>query len=207
MKDLSRLLKLKEENTQAGAEMRLEGMRFKRLKAEEKPRIVTAFNLFQTPEHIADKMAELLPELSKDQVILEPSAGLGRLYTATRRKGFDGKIIIVEQAPQCMAELYSLTDGDNVELIQNDFLESIAKSVDAVIMNPPFKQGLDIKHIKQAFKWLKVGGLLVALCYNGVKQNQQLKPLCNSWEVLPEKSFKESGTNASIALITVRKRG
>ena len=72
-------------------------------------------------------------------------------------------------------------------------------------MNPPFKQGLDIKHIMHAYNQIAIKGMVVALCYDGVRQNRQLKPWADTWEVLPSGSFKKEGTNAGIALLTKRK--
>jgi len=68
------------------------------------------------------------------------------------------------------------------------------------LMNPPFKMGADIKHTLHAYGLLNPGGVLVGLCYDGVKQNEKLIPLVDSWEVLPAKSFKESGTDANVIL-------
>lgn len=202
-----RLINLLRENNEAGQTMETLRPRFDRIRNAEKGRIVTGFNLFQTPKELASRMASMLPSLKDDAVILEPSAGLGRLYSAVRDTGFSGKIILVENNPDCMRELYDKSRGDNVELIQRDFTGTVKLMYcDAAIMNPPFKKGLDIKHIKHAYKIMRKGGVLVALCYNGVKQNKHLKPLCDTWEVLPQKTFKESGTNASVVLLTMKKQ-
>jgi len=203
-----RLLHLREQNEAVGAEMIEEKKRFDRLAdPASKPRTVSAFNLFQTPPHIAAQMAALLlPELSPGSVVLEPSAGLGRLYRATREAGHAGPVVLAEQSPDCCRELYDMTREDRqVKLKQGDFLDMDLEA-DAVVMNPPFKMGRDIKHILHAFDLLKPGGLLVSLCYNGVKQNKKLKPLADSWEVLPANSFKTEGTRAEAALLTIRKQ-
>ena len=71
-------------------------------------------------------------------------------------------------------------------------------------MNPPFKNGEDIKHIKHAAAMLKPNGLLVALCANGPRQANQLKPLADTWEPLPAGSFKDQGTAVSVVLLTIR---
>jgi 16S rRNA G1207 methylase RsmC len=98
-----------------------------------------------------------------------------------------------------------MIEGDrDATLRQGDLLEMNIKA-DAVIMNPPFKMGRDIKHILHAFENLAPGGLLISLCYNGVKQNKQLKPLADTWEVLPAGSFKAEGTRAEIVLLTLTK--
>ena len=71
-------------------------------------------------------------------------------------------------------------------------------------MNPPFERGLDVKHIEHAKTMLSKTGILVSLCFNGVKQTQKLKPICDTWEVLPEGSFKSEGTRASVVLLTIK---
>ncbi len=200
----NRLLRLKEETEAHGVEMVFDRARFDSLAGSSPARAVSAFNLFQTPEAIADRMAELLPDMWGG-VILEPSAGLGRLYTALRKAGHAGPVVLAEQSADCCRELYTLTENDNATILkQGDFLEMDIRA-DAVIMNPPFKMGRDIKHIKHAFGMLKPGGVLVSLCYNGVRQNKQLKPLADTWEVLPAGSFKSEGTAAEVAILTMIK--
>jgi hypothetical protein len=47
-------------------------------------------------------------------------------------------------------------------------------------MNPPFANADDIKHIMHALKMLKPGGRLVAICANGPRQNDKLRPIVES---------------------------
>jgi 16S rRNA G1207 methylase RsmC len=95
-------------------------------------------------------------------------------------------------------------------LKQRDFLtcwgDDLGGPFQAVLMNPPFKQGLDIKHIFHAYEMLAPGGLLVGLCYDGARQGMTLRPLVDSWEQLPANTFKAEGTRAGVVLITWRKR-
>jgi len=55
---------------------------------------------------------------------------------------------------------------------------------------------------------LKPGGRLVALCANGPRQNASLRPMVEArggeWEDLPPDIFKEEGTSARVALITMQ---
>ena len=201
----NRLLRLRDETEAHGVEMVFDRARFDSLARSSPARAVSAFNLFQTPEPIADRMSALLAgSLWPDSVVLEPSAGLGRIYHALR-KVHGGPVVLAEQSADCCRELYALTENDNAATLkQGDFLDMDIKA-DAVIMNPPFKMGRDIKHIKHAFEMLKPGGLLVSLCYNGVRQNKKLKPLATTWEVLPAGSFKSEGTAAEVALLTMIK--
>jgi 16S rRNA G1207 methylase RsmC len=117
---------------------------------------------------------------------------------------------MVEESPECCAELRRQASGNEGDRVFNsDFLNMSAFELggdfDAVCMNPPFKMGADIRHILHAFGMLVNGGLLVSLCYNGVRQNAKLKPLCATWELLPEGSFRSEGTDAEVVLLTMRK--
>jgi len=206
---IQRLKELQQLNKRKGIDMLEESGRFARLASRHEdgtaPRGVSAFNLFQTPAAIASRMASIIAENTEQgATVLEPSAGLGKLYTALVMQLDRPEITLVEISQKCVRELYCMTEDDKkTKLISTDFLSLTNVGLfDAVCMNPPFKMGRDIKHIKHAYKMLKPGGLLVSLCYNGSRQNKILRPQVDSWEVLPDKSFKETGTGASVALLT-----
>ena len=200
---LLRLRHLMELTEASEEEMVDERDRIKRLKNREPVKAISSFNLFQTPLVIADLMADRLGDVQGKRV-LEPSAGLGRLVAAVDVA--DGEFILVEKSVACCEQLY----GSGWKIIQDDFLECDADRLgglfDACIMNPPFKMGRDVKHIEHAYGMLKTGGLLVGLCYDGVRQKKRLMPQVDTWELLPEGSFKSEGTGAGVVLITWRKR-
>lgn len=200
---LDRLRSMKPALDEAAAEMAIERGRFDAIRDGGPTVAVSAFNLFQTPESIAWKLAGMIPTGGR---VLEPSAGLGRILDAIERRANPTELVAVEIAPQCASVLYA---RETCRLIQEDFLacdsERLGGLFDAVVMNPPFKMGTDIKHIEHAFEMLKPGGLLVALCFDGVKQNAKLKPWADSWEVLPAGSFKAEGTMAGVCLLTKSK--
>lgn len=201
---INRLLDLQSENDKAGAEMIIENERFNRIRGE-KPRAVSSFNLFQTPEAITERMTALLPFGITSPRILEPSAGLGNIYnTLFNRFYTSAEYVLIENSPECMKELYCMDLP--ATLLQRDFLTvSDIGLFDFIVMNPPFKNGVDIKHIKHAATFLKPGGTLVSLCANGPRQNAKLKPIADYWEVLPEKSFKCTGTNVSTIMLSIVK--
>ena len=58
-----------------------------------------------------------------------------------------------------------------------------------VIMNPPFSHGQDIRHILRAFSLLRPGGVLVAVCLNGPRQQEKLLPFSDIREELPRGTF------------------
>ncbi len=196
-----RLLELRKIVHAQGEELDQHRGKFRSLANGETPKVVTAFNLFQTPEHLAERMAKMA-DIRDHPKTLEPSAGLGRLYRAIRFLSACS-MVLVDIAPQCCEVLYSEIQADqNAGLLQRDFL-TVEGSYDRIVMNPPFKQGLDVKHILHALTLLAAGGKLVALCYNGTRQNEKLRPIANTWEVLPSGTFKEAGTMADVVLLTI----
>lgn len=174
------------------------------------PRAVSSFNLFQTPAPIAARMAQMIASETPGRV-LEPSAGLGRIYTALRETlRISARIVMIEESAECCADLRRVAGENEGDRVFNaDFLNvsafELGGEFEAVCMNPPFKMGTDIRHILHALGMLAPGGLLVSLCYNGSRQNAKLRPMCDSWELLPEGSFKAEGTNAEVVLLTMRK--
>lgn len=202
---LARLLDLRQDNNEAAERMTAQAERF-RLLTGAKPQAISAFNLFQTPKAIAAQMAAIVQDKVAGGRILEPSVGLARLVEPL--EGLEADWLLIENAFECLRAVRDAVNMANKKAMHRDFLTvepSETGLFDAVIMNPPFKQGRDIKHIEHATRFLAPGGKLVSLCYNGVRQNEILKPLADTWEVLQEKSFKEEGTNASVAMLIINK--
>lgn len=182
-------------------------------------KVVSANQLFPTPPELA-KRAVALADVQPGQRVLEPSAGTGNLL----RPIFDaiggldcGKVVAVEQNYNLVETLKHdrtkrlYANEDTFKIVQADFLECNGDlgKFDRVVMNPPFENGSDIKHIQHALTMLKPGGKLVAICANGPRQNDVLKPMVEEnggeWEVLPEDTFKSSGTGVRTVLLTMEK--
>lgn len=207
---VNRLKALREVTEAKAEEMAAERPRFQRLADDRNaPRVVSSFNLFQTPEPLAARLASMFPTFGRT---LEPSAGLGRLYRAVRARDADCPITLVDISPECCGELYRETEGDgNAKLITGDFLTMDAARLglfDSIIMNPPFKMGTDTRHVRQALTLLVPGGLLVSLCAAGPKQRKALGPLVETggeWIDLPAGSFASEGTNVNAAIVVIRK--
>jgi protein-L-isoaspartate O-methyltransferase len=168
---------------------------------------VCAPQLFPTPREIAEKMNELLNvEVGHD--VLEPSAGTGNLVGVL---GCSWKAHNPEAGSVTAVEINkALADRLAVEqpltkVICDDFLNCNGNlgKFDRVIMNPPFENGSDIKHIQHARTFLKPGGRLVALCANGSRQRAAFMDIAEHWEDLPEGSFKNQGTGVNVALMVL----
>jgi phospholipid N-methyltransferase len=181
-----------------------ERARFERLKGNDvKPVAVSSFNLFPTPPEIAARLVKAA-DLDAGQRLLEPSAGTGRLLDAIPSLLMLSEIVAVEISQQLAGILKDKADAVHCR----DFLTCTPEELglfDRVVMNPPFKQGRDIKHIKHAATFLRPGGRLVALCANGPRQRDQLQPIASTWEVLPEGSFRSEATGVSVAMMTIDK--
>jgi hypothetical protein len=136
--------------------------------------------------------------IKKGEKILEPSCGCGRFMDAIKAKG--GNVIGIEvdagRANQCRAKGHSV-------MVAN-FLETVPTGdYDRVIMNPPFYGKHYAKHIEHAMKFLKPDGVLTAILPATARYDHGL--LDGKWSDLPIGSFRESGTNINVTVLTKRK--
>ena len=167
---------------------------------------VVSDQLFVTPPDLAEKVIEYA-ELESGETVFEPSIGTGNLVQAVINS-VDTEVFGYEINQGLCDILRGKFPSYKLQVQQADFLsiekpETEAMKFPRIVMNPPFKNGDDIKHINHALKFLKTGGKLVAICANGPRQNEQLKPLADYWEDLPSGTFKESGTMVNAALLVI----
>lgn len=114
------------------------------------------FNFFETPEALADKMADLC---GPAPMILEPSAGRGALIHAVKRSYGDLVDIHFCEIQDVLCQ--ELSEFKRVGTRFEDLHAPM--QYDAVIMNPPYKDGLAFKHVDLAWNCIKLGGRIVAL--------------------------------------------
>jgi phospholipid N-methyltransferase len=168
-------------------------------------RVAVSDGLFVTPQAVADLMAATL-DPQPGETILEPQAGTGSLIRATLARCPSVKFTACEINPRLCQHLYE-SDITGMTLRQGDFLTmDVPDRFDAVIMNPPFRRGIDCAHIDRALGLLKPKGRLVSLCYDGTAQARLLRPHALTWQVLPARSFAKEGTNADVVMLTMRKK-
>ena len=109
-------------------------------------------DFFPTPEEHAQDMAARAG-IEPGMRVLEPSAGNGMLADAARDAG--ANVDTVEIAP----DLQAILQDKGYNLIGTDFMATEANGeYDAVIMNPPFSNDMDIDHVRHAYDHLKPGG-------------------------------------------------
>jgi phospholipid N-methyltransferase len=175
--------------------------------------VVSIPQLFPTPSNLAARMVELA-DIQPGNSVLEPSAGTGALLGAMGGRMFGhnperGAIVAVEINPELAQWLAG--DFPLTTVINDDFLRLNGDlgTFDRILMNPPFANAQDIEHILHAFTMLKPGGRLVAICANGPRQQEKLRPLVDQyegeWEELPADTFKDSSTSVRTVLITVKR--
>jgi len=166
--------------------------------------VIAAPQLFPTPPALAERMVEEA-DIRPGHSVLEPSAGTGAILAALPNVRPFGSVTAVEINATLAASLEQVAD----ETICGDFLEQNGNlgTFDRIVMNPPFQNGADIKHIQHAMKMLKPGGRLVAICANGPRQQSTLKPLAENsrgwYEELPAGTFASQGTNVNTALLLI----
>jgi len=157
--------------------------------------IVAVPQLFPTPPELAVRMVALA-EIRPGDTVLEPSAGTGVLLDAIRRNAADSVDLTAVEINHGLTGIINKAR----RVHYGDFLECNGElgKFDRIVMNPPFVNAADIKHITHAVKMLKPGGRIVALCANGPRQNDVLKALVAAhrglWEELPPDTFSNLGT-------------
>lgn len=176
------------------------------------------YQFFETPKDVARQMVELA-NIKNGMMILEPSAGHGAIAEAiasddNEAPHYCNGLIMVEIDPvKCKV----LEEKKIASVICADFLGTFADEYgqfDRIIMNPPFTKGQDADHVLHAFeKCLYPGGRLVSIMsasvtFNQQKRYQKVRDLVEqSGQLieLPERSFKESGTNVNAVIVVLDK--
>lgn len=191
-------LKRREERLQASAIEAAADAPFVALKAAVKAgvQVVSAPQLFPTPAAVVARMVEFA-DLVAGMRVLEPSAGTGAILKGIAAAG----VAVDVQSVEINGRLAQALPG---QVRCADFLECTRHEIgdfDRVLMNPPFENGADIKHITRALTFLKPGGRIVAICADGPRQRTQLQPLADYWEDLPSGTFE--GTQVRAALLVI----
>jgi protein-L-isoaspartate O-methyltransferase len=167
-------------------------------------KVVSAPQLFPTPPELAQRMVEEA-QIRPGETVLEPSAGTGNLLKAIRKDAGDCVYLTAVEIDERLTDIVRMAR----KVHYGDFLQCNGDlgKFDRILMNPPFVNGDDIKHIQHAIKFLKPNGRLVAICAGGPRQQAVLQPLAENsggiWEPLEPGTFKESGTMVNAVLLTI----
>lgn len=178
--------------------------------------VVSAPQLFPTPPELAARMVELA-NITPASMVLEPSAGTGRLVDAIMRQ-VPHSVDAVEINRSLAGSLQARHAAARVKCA--DFLALEPKPgqhdgraiYDAIVMNPPFANGADVDHVTHAARFLAPGGRLVAIMSAGVefrddRKTREFRALVRHMdgviEPLPEGTFESSGTGVRTVLVVL----
>lgn len=182
------------------------------------------FQQFSTPPNIA-YLAAWSANISRNDSVLEPSAGIGGLAVFAKAWGAD--VTVNELSKRRLGVLRSMgfdrVFNENAEQIDNILPDSVSPSV--VIMNPPFSSTAGRtktnrtsnaeKHIDQALSRLRDGGRLVAILGTGMNDADYSK----YWNKVRQKyniranlsidgnNYKKYGTTYDVQLVVIDKSG
>lgn len=151
------------EDARAGINMRLEELS----QLEYEVRFAKIFDFFPTPASVVQEMLRHVDVNGRS--VLEPSAGKGDIADAVREAG--GRVTCVEHNTK-LCQILRLK-GHNTECA--DFLDWSVSSpkFDAIVMNPPFGNRADSRHVMAAYSLLKPGGKLAAIVSAGTMTDRR----------------------------------
>lgn len=166
---------------------------------------------FFTPPEVADLLVGHLGDLTGCS-ILEPSAGEGALCDALIRAGADRNLIqCCERDPDSASRLrakgYLVWQADFLQLNPEE-----SEHFDRLIMNPPFADRQDVRHVSHALRFLNLSGILVAVMSASTLTRsdrltqdfrRSVSDLGGEWHPLPPGAFKESGTNVATTVLRI----
>lgn len=169
-------------------------------------------DFFPTPQSLAERMARMA-RIKAGMLVLEPSAGTGTLADAAKAAG--AMVHVIEIG----SELQNILTLKGHTLVGTDFDEyDSAQEYDAILMNPPFLNRTDARHIQKAYSHLKSGGHLVAIASESLFFNRDkcalafcewLDEVSAEVEQLPGGTFNDPSlivrTGASTRLIHIVK--
>lgn len=166
-------------------------------------------DFFPTPASVAADLVEQA-EIEPGMRVLEPSAGNGNIATAIREAGVEPDVV------EMSSTLADILKAKKFNVVGGDFLQYEGGDYDRIIMNPPFSDSRDIKHVRHAYKLLKPGGRLVAVMGEGAFfRGDKTATAFREWteslgavdEKLPEKTFLDpslpatTGANTRVVVI------
>lgn len=118
------------------------------------------WEFYPTPYEVIDKMIAVA-DIKPGMRILEPSGGKGNILDKIYEKYGDTVRLETIELDEINRSTLKLK---GYKLIGTDFLQFEPEPIyDRILMNPPFKDFMDIDHVRHALKFLKPSGKLVCI--------------------------------------------
>lgn len=194
---------------------------FVNLSEEKRAREKDAF--FPTPVKVVDKMIETA-NLKPDSIMLESSAGTGRILDEARKiiNSLDNFVVIElnESRQQVLrSKGYHVDFGGTFEesLKDPEILKKL-KRCNKVVINPPFKNDMDVKHLLISYMVCADKADIVSIMQeNSLYYDRQIHRVFkeflsligkDAYEVvsLPAGSFKDELTTVDTVIFHIKKR-
>ncbi|MGW3594954.1 methyltransferase [Streptomyces sp. NPDC005167] len=168
------------------------------------------FGYFPTPALVVKRLIQFA-KLEPGMEVLEPSAGRGAIAGPIAALGCH--VDCIELQRENALAISDAAIGRDLSVADFLTIEPF-EAYDRVVMNPPFARQDDIRHVMHAHRFLKDGGLLVAVMSSGVTFRST--PLTREFQAmlpaeggglhsLPEGAFKESGTGVNTVIAVIPK--
>ena len=194
---------------------------FVNLSEEKRTREKDAF--FPTPVKVVDKMIRTA-NLKPDSIMLESSAGTGRILDEAKKviNSVDNFVVIEmnsERQRILRDKGYKVDFNGTFEdsLKDSETLKKI-KNCDKVVINPPFKNDSDVKHLLISYMFCADNADVVSILQeNSLYYDRQIHKVFkeflsligkDAYEVvsLPAGSFKDELTTVDTVIIHIKKR-
>lgn len=165
------------------------------------------FQFFPTPQKLAEYLVQLA-EIENDSSILEPSAWQWAILWEFPHYNRCFAVELDINNFNILQEKYSQT---KLNILKQDFLEYKDGIFDRIIMNPPFANSQDVKHILHAYSLLQEGGTLVSVASYNIRTREwklydDLRALPIEWFEVDSGAFKESGTMVNTVILRIFKK-
>lgn len=166
---------------------------------------------YYTPAPVIEEVKTIVRRfiLRTPASILEPEAGDGRMARALGEAYPDAKVSIceIDDIERAKAAEWGTVLGKDFLAVEPDQDQLF----DLIVMNPPFSKGQDEAHITHARKFLRTGGLLVAVCTpmtgkRATKASQEFHNKIGRHATrfkIAAGSFKVSGTGVETELFVI----
>lgn len=194
---------------------------FVNLSEEKRTREKDAF--FPTPVKVVDKMIETA-NLKPDSIMLESSAGTGRILDEAKKviNSIDNFVVIEMngERQRILRDKGYKVDFDGTfedSLKDSETLKKI-KNCDKVVINPPFKNDSDVKHLLISYMFCADNADVVSILQeNSLYYDRQIHRVFkeflsligkDAYEVvsLPAGSFKDELTTVDTVIFHIKKR-
>ena len=158
------------------------------------------FQFFETPLQLARKLVAMA-EIMDGETVCEPSAGKGKIAEHLPTKTTTCFELNSNNREYLKGKLFNV-EGD-------DFLQS-EKMFDVFVANPPFTKQQDIDHVNHMISLANrrvVSVMSASVLFRDNKKTvnfrDMIAELDGTIEMLPEDSFRESGTKVNTCVVCV----